>query len=72
MDFDLSEEQRLLKDSVEGLLKNDYDFDSRKKYGAENGRLEPRRSGASSPSRACSACRSPKTTAASAPARSRP
>ena len=35
MDFDLSEEQRLLKDSVEGLLKNDYDFDARKKYGAE-------------------------------------
>jgi len=37
MDFDLSEEQRLLKDSVEGLLKKDYDFDARKKYGAEPG-----------------------------------
>ena len=35
MDFDLSEEQRLLKDSVEGLLKSAYDFESRKKYGAE-------------------------------------
>ena len=37
MDFDLSEEQRLLKDSVDGLLNNSYDFDSRKKYGAEKG-----------------------------------
>lgn len=37
MDFDLSEEQRLLKDSVEGLLKTSYDFDQRKKYRAEKG-----------------------------------
>jgi pimeloyl-CoA dehydrogenase small subunit len=37
MDFDLSEEQRLLKESVEGLLKSSYDFDARKKYGAEKG-----------------------------------
>lgn len=37
MDFDLSEEQRLLKDSVDGLLKASYDFDSRKKYRAEKG-----------------------------------
>jgi alkylation response protein AidB-like acyl-CoA dehydrogenase len=37
MDFDLSEEQRLLKESVDGLLKNSYDFDQRKKYGAEKG-----------------------------------
>jgi len=35
MDFDLSEEQRLLKDSVDGLLNDSYDFDQRKKYGAE-------------------------------------
>src|SRR3954469_11712870 len=35
MDFDLSEEQRLLKESVEGLLGNSYDFDQRKKYMAE-------------------------------------
>src|ERR1700744_2193162 len=32
MDFDLSEEQRLLKESVDGLLGNSYDFDARKKY----------------------------------------
>jgi pimeloyl-CoA dehydrogenase small subunit len=37
MDFDLSEEQRLLKDSVDGLLKGSYDFESRKKYRAEKG-----------------------------------
>ena len=34
MDFDLSEEQRLLKDSVDGLLADIYDFEARKKHGA--------------------------------------
>ena len=37
MDFDLSEEQRLLKDSVEGLLADSYDFEQRKKYSREKG-----------------------------------
>jgi pimeloyl-CoA dehydrogenase small subunit len=37
MDFDLSEEQRLLKDSIDGLLKSSYDFQARKKYRAEKG-----------------------------------
>ena len=37
MDFDLSEEQRLLKESVDGLLNDSYDFESRKKYRAEKG-----------------------------------
>ncbi|TMK44171.1 MAG: pimeloyl-CoA dehydrogenase small subunit [Alphaproteobacteria bacterium] len=37
MDFDLSEEQRLLKESVDGLLSDAYDFDARKKYMAEKG-----------------------------------
>src|SRR5205814_9772368 len=37
MDFDLSEEQRLLKESVNGLLNDSYDFDARKKYRAEKG-----------------------------------
>jgi pimeloyl-CoA dehydrogenase small subunit len=37
MDFDLSEEQRLLKDSIDGLLADAYDFDKRKKYMAEKG-----------------------------------
>src|SRR5215213_2353478 len=33
MDFDLSEEQRLLKDSVERLMADRYDFESRRRYG---------------------------------------
>jgi pimeloyl-CoA dehydrogenase small subunit len=37
MDFDLSEEQRLLKESVDGLLNDAYDFDARKKYMKEKG-----------------------------------
>src|ERR1700719_2204965 len=37
MDFDLSDEQRLLKESVEGLLGSSYDLESRKKYMAERG-----------------------------------
>lgn len=35
MDFDLSEEQRLLKESIDGLLSDTYDFEQRKKYRAE-------------------------------------
>jgi pimeloyl-CoA dehydrogenase small subunit len=37
MDFDLSEEQRLLKDSVDGLLNDSYEFEQRKKYMKEKG-----------------------------------
>jgi pimeloyl-CoA dehydrogenase small subunit len=37
MDFDLSEEQRLLKESIDGLLTDAYDFEARKKYMAEQG-----------------------------------
>ena len=37
MDFDLSEEQRLLKESIDGLLTDAYDFDARKKYMKEKG-----------------------------------
>ena len=33
MDFDLSEEQRLLKDSVDRLMADRYDFESRRRYG---------------------------------------
>ena len=72
MDFDLSEEQRLLKESVDGLLGSSYDFDAAQEIHGGDGRLEQKPSGASSPNRACSGCRSPKTMAASAPARSRP
>ncbi len=35
MDFELSEEQRLLKDSVERLTTQRYDFEARKKFMAE-------------------------------------
>src|SRR6202795_4724656 len=37
MDFDLSEEQRLLKESVDGLLGSSYDFEARKKDMKEKG-----------------------------------
>ncbi|MET4348860.1 pimeloyl-CoA dehydrogenase small subunit [Bradyrhizobium sp. RT9a] len=37
MDFDLTEEQRLLKESIDGLLSDSYDFESRKKYMKEKG-----------------------------------
>src|SRR3981189_3997733 len=37
MDFEWSEEQRLLKESVDGLLGSSYDFDQRRKYMAEKG-----------------------------------
>src|ERR1700732_3448227 len=37
MDFDLSEEQRLLKESVDGLLGSSYDFEARKKYAKDKG-----------------------------------
>ncbi|MGJ5080787.1 pimeloyl-CoA dehydrogenase small subunit [Bradyrhizobium sp. HKCCYLS3013] len=37
MDFDLTEEQRLLKDSIDGLLADAYDFDKRKLYMKEKG-----------------------------------
>src|ERR1700759_586025 len=37
MDFDLTEGQRLLKDSVDGLLTDSYDFEARKKYAKEKG-----------------------------------
>ncbi len=36
MDFELSDEQRLLKDSVERLAAQRYDFEARKKYMKEN------------------------------------
>ncbi len=43
MDFDLSEEQRLLKDSVDGLLNDSYDFDTAQEIRGGEGRLEPER-----------------------------
>ncbi|MEJ0015471.1 MAG: acyl-CoA dehydrogenase family protein [Acetobacteraceae bacterium] len=37
MDFDLTDEQRLLKDSVDRLVADQYQFEQRKKYAAEPG-----------------------------------
>src|SRR5215211_8028176 len=37
MDFELSDEQRLLKDSIERLTTQRYDFETRKKFMAEPG-----------------------------------
>ena len=37
MDFDLSEEQRLLKESIDGLLSDSYDFEARRNYMKEKG-----------------------------------
>src|SRR6202000_2878671 len=37
MDFDLTEEQGLLKGSIDGLLTDAYDFEQRKKYMKEKG-----------------------------------
>ena len=71
MDFDLTDEQRLLKDSVDRLIADQYQFEQRKKYMAEPaGWSQP--SGRSSPNSACSACRSRKRRAASAAARWKP
>ncbi|QCK84601.1 pimeloyl-CoA dehydrogenase small subunit [Phreatobacter aquaticus] len=37
MDFDLTEEQQLLKDSIASFLTDTYDFDSRKRFAAQAG-----------------------------------
>ena len=41
MDFDLSEEQRLLKDSVDRLIADKYDFEQRKNYAKGEGGFSP-------------------------------
>ena len=41
MDFDLSEDQRLLKDSVDRLILDQYQFEQRKKYRAEPAGYSP-------------------------------
>ena len=68
MDFDLTEEQRLLQDSVDRLLADRYDFEQRKALRQGAGGLEPRARGRNMPSSACSACPSPRSMAASAAA----
>src|SRR6185312_590333 len=41
MDFDLTDEQRLLKDSVDRLIADQYQFEQRKKYMAETAGFSP-------------------------------
>ncbi len=62
MDFDLNDEQRLIKDSVERLLADRYDFEQRKKHGASD-KAGARICGRNMRSSACSPCLSPWTTA---------
>ena len=67
MDFDLNDEQRQLKDSVERLLADSYgDLAQRQALheGAEG--LQRSASGGSTPTSACWRCRSPRSTAGSA------
>ena len=65
MDFDLSDEQRLLKEASTAD-RRPVQFEQRKQYMAEPGRLEPRAVGAIRRAWACSACRSRRALAASA------
>jgi len=65
VDFQLNEEQQLLADSVRKMLDRSYDFESRKKIIASSDGSSAE-AWARSPSSACSACRCPRTTAASA------
>jgi alkylation response protein AidB-like acyl-CoA dehydrogenase len=42
MDFDLNDEQRLLKDSVDRLMAGQYDFEQRKAYAKHSGGYDPK------------------------------
>ena len=57
MDFDLSEEQRLLKESLDRLIGDRYAFEQRKGY-AQNPEGWSREMWGNSPNSGCSACRS--------------
>ena len=46
MDFDFSDEQRMLKESVEQLITDRYTFEQRKQYLKEPAGLQPRDVGA--------------------------
>jgi alkylation response protein AidB-like acyl-CoA dehydrogenase len=70
MDFDLTEEQRLLRDSVERLLADHYGFEKRRSYLAEPEGWS-RGLWAQYAELGLLGCRFPRTTAGSAAARSR-
>ena len=71
MDFELSEEQRLLKDSVERLAAQRYDFEARNKYMKETDGWS-RALWKQYVDLGLTALPSPRITAASAAGRSRP
>ena len=66
MDFDLSDEQRLLKDSVERLLADRYDFETRKRHGSAASPAGAGTCGRATPSSVSWPLPFPPTTAASA------
>ena len=70
MDFNYTEEQQLLQDSVEKFLAKNYSFETRREIIDGAPGHAARWSGKDSPRSACSACRSRRSTAASAAARS--
>jgi hypothetical protein len=71
MDIQFTEEQELLRSSVQRLLRDRYDFDVRRKTVASRTALAAS-NGRDSPSSACSLRRSRKPSAGSAAGRCRP
>ncbi len=71
MDFDFSDEQRLLKDSVDRLIADQYQFEQRKKYQAAQDGWSREIWQQYAESATCSGCRLPKRMAASAVALSK-
>ena len=70
MDFDLTEEQRLLKDSLDRLIGDRYAFEQRKSYG-QSPKAGAASCGSNMPSSACSGCPSRSAMAARPAGRSR-
>jgi hypothetical protein len=70
MDFDFTEEQRLLKESLDRLIADRYGFDQRQSY-AQSPEAGAARCGGNWPSSAYWACRLPSSSAARTAARSR-
>ena len=71
MDFELTEEQRLLRDSVDRLLADHYAFEKRRGLSRRSPRAGAGNFGRNMPSWGCWACRLPRNMAGSAAAASR-
>ena len=72
MDFALTEEQHILRHSVERLFADHYAFEARRRYSQEPRGWKFLAYGSAMPSLACSGCRSTKNTAAPAAGRLKP